>query len=164
MPQERAKPEDASRAFRASRHLMISIQDVCLDELAQLRMLFNWNRPACPCGGLRVWGHGRVERYFPNIEEPLLVQRFRCNDCQRVFTCRPACVWPRFLSAAITVIEALATRLTSRFWPPSIPRQRGGHWLKRISDAFLACPAKLEPLEWLHDCGMNMRWPFTILV
>ena len=143
---------------------MICCQDVCLKEVADYGASFNWKRPQCPCFGLRVWGHGRVARYFEGFREPLLVQRFRCADCRKVFTCRPAAVWPRFLSFALTIIDALIARYAERFWPMGVPRQRGGHWLRRLSKELLAQTQAIEPVPWLQKCRANARWPFSISV
>lgn len=141
---------------------MICTQDVCLNQVAELGSSFKWNRPHCDCGGLRVWGHGRVVRYFPGFDQPLLVQRFRCEDCRSVFTCRPSCVWPRFLTRALVVLEALITRFSERKWPATIPRQRGGHWLRKLSEEFLVRTFLGNPLDWLQGCLLDLRIPFSI--
>jgi hypothetical protein len=143
---------------------MIWTQDVCLDEVAEHGHAFKWNRPRCECGGSRVWGHGRVERYFPGFDLPLYVQRFRCADCSTVFTCRPASVWPRFLSFLLVVLDALILRFSERCWPVGVPRQRGGHWLRRMSEEFLARGFQGDPLLWLLECRCGGRWPFSISV
>lgn len=141
---------------------MICCQDVCLKELAERGDAFKWIRPKCECGGLRVWGHGRVSRYFPGLRTPLRVQRFRCADCEVVFTCRPATIWPRFLSFILVVIDALIARLEARCWPVAVPRQRGGHWLRRLTEELLARGYRGDPLDWLRRCRIESRWPFAI--
>ena len=141
---------------------MIWSQDVCLNEVDEQGRAFKWNRPRCDCGGFRVWGHGRVCRYFEGFSEPLFVQRFRCFDCRRVFTCRPLDVWSRFLSAAMLIIDALISRLTLFRWPTSVPRQRGGHWLRRLSENLLVRGLAGDPVAWLRTCKARGDPPFPI--
>jgi len=141
---------------------MICSQDVCLKEVAEQGHDFNWIRPRCACGGFRVWGHGRVSRYFEGYAAPLIVQRFRCFDCRRVFTCRPSNAWTRFRWFAFTIIHALISRMKSFQWPVLVPRQRGGHWLRRLG-VHLHCSGGIsDPLKWLAGCRARGEPPFPI--
>jgi transposase-like protein len=141
---------------------MICSQDVCLNEVAELSHAFKWNRPKCECGGLRVWGHGRVGRYFEGFSEPLLVQRFRCADCKTVFTCRPKGWWARFVASATTVIRVLLSRFTDRRWPATVPRQRAEHWLRRFNTNRLFDPGPVDEASFLRACLAGGGPPFSI--
>ena len=141
---------------------MICSQDVCLKEVAERGDAFKWNRPQCECGGLRVWGHGRVGRYFEGFSEPLRVQRFRCADCKTVFTCRPLGWWARFFTRAATVITALFVRFTEKRWPPGIRRQRAEHWLWRFNDERLFDPERVDEASFLRTCLAGGGPPFSI--
>lgn len=141
---------------------MICSQDVCLHEVAEAGAAFKWNRPKCECGGLRVWGHGRVGRYFEGFSKPLLVQRFRCADCKTVFTCRPKGWWARFVACATTVIGVLIARFTDRRWPATVPRQRAEHWLRRFTACRLFDPGRLDEASFLRSCLAEGGPPFSI--
>ena len=141
---------------------MICCQDVCLKEVDEQGRAFKRSRPLCDCGGLRVWGHGRVWLYFEGFLQPLFVQRFRCFHCRRVCTCQRSDVWPRFLSDSTLIIDTLISRLTRFRWPERLPRQRGAHWLHRLSDDLLACGFSDDPVFWLRACEADGHPSFPI--
>ena len=93
---------------------------------------FNWNRPSCNCGGEKVWGHGYVARFFAGIVAAVLLKRYRCPNCRRVFIMMPEGYAPRYQTPARVMCDALASRLMHRGWPRGLPRQRGWHWLRKF--------------------------------
>lgn len=94
---------------------------------------FKWKRPSCPkhCP-VKLWGHGRVVRYFAHLAAGVFVQRFRCRSCGAVVTMRPSGYWPRYQTNASTIFTVLRTRLADRGWGAGVARQRAGHWLRRL--------------------------------
>jgi len=106
--------------------------DVPVAELVAHGKKFNWNRPICDCGSEKVWGHGFVARFLAGFALPVFLKRYRCPACRRVFTLLPAGYGRRFQTAIAVVASAIESRLKDFRWPPELPRQRGGHWLKRF--------------------------------
>jgi hypothetical protein len=92
--------------------------------------LFPWTRPPrCPrCGGVRLWGHGYVGRYFDGFPGQAWMKRWRCVDCGAVHTCRPAAHWRRFLAPIAVIVASLAAKLSERHWPKSASRQSQQYW------------------------------------
>ena len=93
--------------------------------------LFNSMFPQCPCGCPRVWKHGLVLRVLDE-GPPCLVQRYRCPQCRRVFQDKPRSHWPWQRAAVGVLLTTLLVRIRRHRWPKGIPRQRGGHWLRRL--------------------------------
>lgn len=62
----------------------------------------------------------------------VLLKRYRCPTCRRVFTMVPAGFYARHQTAAAAMVAALAARLRHRGWPIGMPRQRAGHWLRKF--------------------------------
>ena len=62
----------------------------------------------------------------------VLLKRYRCPTCQRVFTMVPGGFCRRYQTAAADMAAALAARLRHRGWPIGMPRQRAGHWLRKF--------------------------------
>ena len=93
---------------------------------------FNWNRPICPCGSEKVWGHGFVIRFFVGFIAGIFLKRFRCPNCRTVFTMLPEGYGRRLQTRIEVIVEALVSRLQHRGWPSGLPRQRAGHWLRTL--------------------------------
>lgn len=106
--------------------------DVPVAQVAAQGKDFNWIRPKCGCGRKKVWGHGYVTRFFEGFALPLWLKRYRCPGCGTVFTMIPASFARRYQSPAATIWSSIGARLTSRSWPRGLPRQRGGHWLRKF--------------------------------
>ncbi len=79
---------------------------------------------------MKLWGHGRVARYFVHVAVPVFVQRFRCRSCGAVVTMRPSGFWSRFQTASADIFATLQARLNQRRWGAGVVRQRAGHWLR----------------------------------
>jgi hypothetical protein len=91
---------------------------------------YPWPRPPrCPrCGGLRLWGHGYVPRYFDNLVEPVWVKRWRCPECCAVHTLRPDTHWRRFWAPLVLIVVSLRGKLEGQHWGHDFPRQRQQYW------------------------------------
>lgn len=113
---------------------MILSCNVSLQTLATRQKKYPWQRPAqCPgCQGATLWGHGFVSRYFNGHSGPIFLKRWRCPHCPIVITCRPATYWRRFQESISGIFEALMARAKGARWPPWVPRQRGGYWLRLL--------------------------------
>lgn len=92
--------------------------------------LYPWPRPCrCPrCGGLRLWGHGYVARYFDETVEPLWVKRWRCVECGAVHTLRPHTHWRRFWAPIALICVCLQAKITQGRWQTGSCRQRQQYW------------------------------------
>ena len=73
----------------------------------------------------------------------VLLKRYRCRTCRKVFTMVPGGFYARHQTAAAKIVTALAARLRHQGWPIGIPRQRAGHWLRK----FLAKCRMNHPLD-----------------
>lgn len=111
---------------------MLIPTDVSVAEIAIQGKDFNWNRPACPCGSRKVWGHGFVTRFFAGFLAGVLLKRYRCPNCRTVFTLLPEGYGRRLQTRITEISEALRSRLKHQDWPIGLPRQRGGHWLRKF--------------------------------
>lgn len=111
---------------------MILFSKIILEELSKDGKNHKWDK--CYCGSCRrdMWGHGYVTRYFASIPGVLFLKRYRCPECSVVVTTRPDTHWPYLHSAIAAIYQALKTRICSGVWPVGFPRQRGGHWLKKL--------------------------------
>jgi hypothetical protein len=91
---------------------------------------YPWPRPHhCPrCGGLRLWGHGYVSRYFDDLTESVWMKRWRCPDCGAVHTCRPRTHWRRFLAPIAVIVSSLIGKLGTSPWGKDVSRQRQQYW------------------------------------
>ena len=106
--------------------------DVSLGDLASQGKNFNWNRPQCDCGCQKVWGHGFVRRFFAGLAEAVFLKRYRCPWCGKVFTLLPLGYGRRLQTAISVVYDSIESRIAGLKWPEGLPRQRGGHWLRRF--------------------------------
>ncbi len=79
-----------------------------------------------------MWGHGYVSRYFSDFSSLIYLKRYRCPICGTVITARPEGFWAYIRSSVFTIYQVLNTRISSGKWPYGFPRQRGGHWLRRL--------------------------------
>jgi hypothetical protein len=116
---------------------------------------FNWNRPTCDCGCKKVWGHGFVARFFTGFLDALFLKRYRCPECRRVFILLPAGYGRRIQTVISEVWNAIESRLQTHEWPHGLPRQRGGHWLKRFLIHCRMNFAEEEPLSVLARLRSN---------
>ena len=134
---------------------MIVFIDVSVQELCEHGRLFNYNRPDCTCGCKKVWGHGFVTRILDGCSVEL--KRFRCPQCQTVFTLRPSSFRPRFQNSIRVMFMGLVASLSTGRWARPVPRQRGRHWLRRL-ERFAAAHFPSEPilslLQRLHEAGV----------
>ena len=149
------RPDKRSNAYRACDIAMVSFSNVDWRRLAADGKRYKWNRPSCPnhCS-CRLWGHGRVSRYFDGLAEVLYVQRFRCRECRSVITIRPREHWARYQAPVSWIFEVLRHRLSMLKWPEGVTRQRAGHWLRKfVSKIAMDFPGAdlLVTLDRLYD-------------
>jgi len=112
--------------------MIISIE-VSLQRLSQLERKFDWPRPDCPrCGGT-IWGHGFVGRFFNRFRKAIPVKRWRCRECHLVICYRPREYWQRYQEKISVIWDVLLFRVRHGKWPPDVTRQRGGHWLAKLT-------------------------------
>lgn len=113
---------------------MLIFAPVCLEQLSILGKKYNWQRPTeCPsCIIGRVWGHGYVATLFEGFVSSLWLKRWRCAGCKTVITVRPDKFFSRFQSPTEIIFSVLRLRIQSARWPPKLPRQRAGQWLRRF--------------------------------
>lgn len=129
-----SQKEVVSAVFRTERPEAdcVNPTDIPLAEVASLGRNCKWNRPSCSCGSEKVWGHGYVTRYFVGLASALLLKRYRCPLCGRVFTMIPADSGRRIQSPVSAVLGAIRSRLSHQGWPHAVPRQRATHWLRKF--------------------------------
>lgn len=112
---------------------MIIYTNIILSKLAKLGKNFNWKKPeSCPQCKNKLWGHGFVNAYFNNFNKNLYLKRYRCPRCSIVITLRPLSHWSRFRYAIDDIYRGIKDRLKYLRWPPWLPRQVGGHWIRRF--------------------------------
>lgn len=109
---------------------MLVFTNASVKDIAAQGKAFKWERPCCPNGCPKVWGHGHVARYL--LALVVLLRRFRCPTCRVVITLVPAGFCRRYQTAGAEMAAALAARLEHRGWPRGVPRQRAGHWLRKF--------------------------------
>lgn len=134
--------------------------------------LYHWQRPSrCPrCGGVHIWGHGYVARYFNELVEPVWIKRWRCTECGAVHTVRPHTHWRRFWAALTLICLCLKAKLDGGRWRKEVSRQRQQYWWHgyRIQSLYDGYPA--AALSTLLDNGIipathsltnraNTPWP-----
>jgi len=111
---------------------LLIFTDVRVEDIAAQGRDFNWERPSCPNGCAKVWGHGFVARIFATVVAVVLLRRYRCPTCGVVITLMPCGYAARYQTKTADVAAAIVSRLTHRGWPSGTPRQRGGHWLRKF--------------------------------
>jgi hypothetical protein len=133
----------------------VDTQDLQFDESE-----CNEIRPECPCGSKKVWGHGFRERW---INETLVkLRRYFFPKCQKVFQSLPRDVWPFQRFSVSVIYEALVSILTTHRWPKGVPRQRGGHWSRKLSSASTWSSTVSQLKGWMCE-QFEQRKPFFIL-
>lgn len=110
--------------------------NVDLNSLAILGKDFNWNRPKCPNGCPKMWGHGFVLKSFTNFSDGLFIKRYRCPTCKAVITLTPSGHFKRYQSSIKAIYQAIKVRLKSHKWPEWTTRQRARHWMRKF-EAFI---------------------------
>ena len=113
---------------------MLVFTDVPVEEIAAQGRQFKWKRPSCPAGCPKLWGHGFVVRFLTDTIGGVLLRRYRCPTCKVVITLVPDGFCRRYQTAGLAMAAAIRARLSHRGWPRGVPRQRGGHWLRRFLD------------------------------
>lgn len=93
---------------------------------------YPWPRPdVCPqCSGKHLWGHGYTSRYFDGYRGMIWLKRYRCIDCNSIYTLRPKAYWRRFQAATATIIQSLRSKIEHHCWLKSFPRQRQQYWMQ----------------------------------
>jgi|GEM_PF-3771655 hypothetical protein len=116
------------RYFRSRdlRQTVLIPTDIPLAEVASLGRNCNWNRPSCSCGSEKVWGHGYVTRYCVGLASALLLKRYRCPLCGRVFTMIPADSGRRIQSPVSAVLGAIRSRFSHQGCSPQPQCQHQG--------------------------------------
>ena len=112
-----------------------------LEELFHQGKDFKWERPLCcpKCKG-KLWSHGFRSRLFQGFPSVLYLKRYQCQSCEAIIQLGPSGFWLRLQSSIQEIFEVLRYRLSTRFWPPGISRQRAGHWLRGFHKLFLMNP------------------------
>ena len=127
--------------------VLISVA-VTAEELSREGRNFNWERPNCPCGCKKVWGHGFVSRLLGGFTVEL--KRYRCPRCGKMMTMIPEGFWRNCQSSAAFILSTLVERLETFRWPALVTRQRGGFWLRRFqryAAAFFHSKDQIEVLR-----------------
>jgi hypothetical protein len=93
---------------------------------------FFWKKPLrCPkCGGIRLWGHGFVLRYFFGFVSGIWMKRWRCPDCRGVHTARPVQYSPGVQYPRHLQIRSVSAKLSGKNFLSCISRQIQQHWKK----------------------------------
>ena len=134
---------------------MIIFQIIDLLELKLKGKDYPWQRPRCHT---KTWGHGFIRRYFDEIADFVMVKRFRCPICRKIFTILPKGYFPRYQTSIEKIYVTLHNRIRTGRWPPGSSRQRVGHWLRKFSiKARMDFPGKQlsDLLEWLFEKQIN---------
>ena len=111
---------------------------------------YRWPRPArCPrCGGVRLWGHGYVFRFFDGEADALAIKRWRCPDCGAVHTMRPDTHWRGFWAPWSAIFTTLLIKAAGGKWCTDFSRQRQQYWWRgyRIQSRIRGAPIGLWQL------------------
>ncbi len=87
------------------------------------------------------------------------MKRWICSQCKKVLTARPKLYWHRFQETMSRVFEALKKRVREGRWPPWCPRQRGGHWLRKLNHHFRIHMIKAESIIGLVEYYQTKNLP-----
>jgi len=112
---------------------MILTYKITLEELSRSGKEYNWPKHFCEGCHRNMWGHGYVARYFEEQMGSLYLKRYRCPGCKALVVVRPEGYWSKIRSSILAIYRALNTRLSTGRWSSLFPRQRGNHWLKKLS-------------------------------
>lgn len=98
--------------------------------LQSLKKDFPWKKPShCPnCRHTTLWGHGFVLRYFDDLQEGLLLKRYRCPNCWSVHTIRPIQYLPRIQASLHFLFSVINSRLRGSAYLKVVGRQRQQYW------------------------------------
>jgi len=124
----------------ANDHSRVSLTDILLilycsvdvKLLQEAGKKYPWPRPRrspC-CGGVRLWRHGFVLRYFDGCPEQLLMLRYRCADCGSVHTMRPSDYDRRFRAQWLTIFLVLLIKMLIGRWSSEFSKERQRYWMK----------------------------------
>ncbi len=111
-----------------------------------------WGNHFCDKCKRNMWGHGHVSRYFSEVSEAVWLKRYRCPTCTRVITTRPESYWKYLRNSIATIFAVIRFKISEHSWLPKIPRQRGGHWLRRFTEL-----AKMENQKDLAAFCMHCK-------
>jgi hypothetical protein len=113
-------------------YVLIIHFSVAVNEIFAQGKKFAWPRPErCPaCSGIRLWGHGYVERYFEGFTAALWMKRFRCFDCSSVHTCRPLDFFKGLRFSAEVVLQCLLNKIEKGRWLSFVVRQNQQYWYR----------------------------------
>jgi len=140
---------------------MIQFVAVILKDIFDQEKNYPWKKPSkCPrCKLDRIWGHGFVPALFDGFDEPLLLKRYRCPECNCVITMRPASHFSRFQAAIVTIRLAIYNRITHGKWPPNYTSSRMRHWLNNLKRQIRAHLPQSRQLELMpsFDFLLNMK-------
>ncbi len=119
---------------------MVLYSRVRFKTLERLGKEYRWQRPqSCPgCGSQRLYGHGYVQRYFDCLSGPVWVRRYRCAECGKVHTLRPARHWRKFLAPIESVVRCLRSKIETNRWVDEWSRQRQQYWWRGFLKRLLA--------------------------
>lgn len=122
-----------------------------LKKIQALGKEFLWNKPSrCPgCGGMRLWGHGHVLRYFFPFSYGLWMKRWRCPDCAGVHTARPWEYIPGNHYPHTLRIRSISRKLTGKPFITRISRQLQQYWMKAFWFQCRKTGNREDPLEFL---------------
>lgn len=103
-----------------------------MDKVQAFGKDFSWEKPeSCPsCGGIRLWGHGFVLRYFCGFPQGLWLKRYRCPDCGAVHTVRPVEFSPGFHYPWKKIQASLDQKMRGGIFQKNTSRQCQQYWLK----------------------------------
>jgi hypothetical protein len=104
--------------------------DLDVKRLVEEGKNFSWPRPEqCPrCQGLRLWGHGYVQRYFEGLPEAVWIKRYRCPECKAVHTSRPERFYKGFYYSILTILLSILNRIIHSRWLKCLSRQVQQYW------------------------------------
>ena len=108
-------------------HVIVDIKN-----LSVLGKNFKWDRPKCPNGCKKVWGHGFVLRYLSGFIQGIYLKRYRCPCCGIVILMFPTGYWRRYQSSIKEIFLSLQSKFKTYKWPPWISRQTAGHWMTKF--------------------------------
>lgn len=113
--------------------------------------------PTC-CG--QMIGHGYYQRYCQDLNQAIKVKRSFCKNCFKTKSQRPLQLVRFFQSSSEIIRKTLYHRLKFKCWPDGFPRQRGGHWLRRLWQTIWGETGPILPIWYLKMCKVESIWLF----
>lgn len=112
--------------------LLILYCSVDVKLLEELGKEYPWPRPRSSpcCGGVRLWRHGFVPRYFEGYSGQLLMLKYRCADCGSIHTMRPSDYDRRFRAQWLTIFLVLLLKILTGRWSCEFSKERQRYWMK----------------------------------